>query len=60
MGRIGLSDLKKLEVLFLIAGEEGILCKVSIVRSDSEGLGFREDPNVSVSSNMVAAADGPP
>jgi hypothetical protein len=34
---MGLSGLKKLEVRFLIAGEEGIFCRVSIARSDNEG-----------------------
>jgi len=41
VGRIGLSAIKKLEPLFRIAGDDGIFCRVSIVRSDSDGLGFR-------------------
>ena len=41
VGRTGLSALKKLEALLRTAGEEGIFCRVSIVRSDKDGRGFR-------------------
>lgn len=41
VGRVRLSAVKKLEPLFRIAGDDGIFCKVSIVRSDNNGLGFR-------------------
>lgn len=39
-GGVGLSRLKKFEVL-LRNGEEGMFCRVSIVRSDSDGRDFR-------------------
>ena len=38
---MGLSEVKKLESLFRTAGEDGILCKVSMVRSESDGRAFR-------------------
>ena len=56
---MGLEDLKKLEFLFLTAGEEGIFCKVSIVRSDNDGLGIRDDPTVCVSPNGAVLSDVP-
>ena len=40
---MGLSGLKKLEVLFRISGEEGICCRVSIALSDNDGLDFLLD-----------------
>jgi len=41
VGRIGLSDVKKLDPRFRIAGDDGMFCRVSMVRSDNEGRGFR-------------------
>lgn len=40
-GRRGLSEVKKLEFLFRTTGEGGMLCKVSIVRSESDGRALR-------------------
>jgi hypothetical protein len=33
--------VKKLDPLFRTAGEDGMLCKVSMVRSESDGRAFR-------------------
>lgn len=41
VGRIGLSVAKKLEPLFCGEGDDGIFCRVSMVRSDNDGRGFR-------------------
>lgn len=40
-GLAGFSELKKLEPRLRTAGEDGIFCRVSIVRSDKDGLCFR-------------------
>lgn len=40
---MGLSELKKLECLFRIAGEEGMFCSVSIALSDNDGIDFLLD-----------------
>lgn len=53
-GRIGLSPLKKLDRLLRTAGEEGIFCNVSIVRSDKEGRGFRGRSCCASSSTTVS------
>jgi len=53
-GLIAPSVLKKLEPRLRTAGEEGIFCRVSTVRSDSEGRGLREVPEgFPVSSPVV-------
>lgn len=38
-GRIGLSEVKKLDLLLTLAGESGIAARLSIVLSESEGRG---------------------
>jgi hypothetical protein len=48
---IGLSGEKKLDFLLTLAGEGGILARLSIVRSDSEGREFLR--NVGVSGVVV-------
>ena len=40
-GRMGFSELKKSDLLFLMSGELGMFCNVSMVRSDKDGRGFR-------------------
>lgn len=52
-GRIGLSLLKKLDRLLRTAGEDGIFCSVSIVRSEREGRGLLGRPCCASSSTTV-------
>jgi len=40
-GLIGFSELKKLDPRFRTAGEVGMFCNVSMVRSDKDGRDFR-------------------
>lgn len=53
-GRIGLSLLKKLDRRFRTAGEDGMFCRVSIVRSDNDGRGRRGKSYCASSSTTVA------
>jgi hypothetical protein len=50
------SVLKKLERRLRRAGEEGIFCKVSIVRSESDGRGLRKALSEDCSFPNLAAA----
>lgn len=49
-GRIGLSELKKLERLLDTAGEGGNWESVSMVLSDKDGRGLLDDPPSSMAS----------
>jgi hypothetical protein len=60
VGRIALSEVKKLEPLFRTAGDDGMFCRVSMVRSDNEGRGFRgtATPNFCSSSTGMPPFPG--
>jgi hypothetical protein len=55
-GRAGFSELKKLERRFRKAGEDGMFCSVSIVRSDRDGRGFLIESSYGCSSTGDASS----